>query len=175
MTCTSSSFEYLSSRRSSSLSSSIVQSSSSSSETTDIISQNELKIQKLLLELQDDLKKVKDCYNNSRDTWLSIQQQSLISSGENTHSRISKNNVMQAINNVHDEMQMYRIALEKIAQVRQLQIEINNATKNHNDSNRNHTTRRGLADLLSHMAFTLTIWYGNDHDGNRVSLRIDQL
>jgi len=62
-------------------------------------------------------------------------------------------------------MEMYRAALTKIAQVRQLQIEITNATKHHSDVSRSHTTRRGLADLLSHMAYTLKIWYGNEQHG----------
>ncbi|CAF4757792.1 unnamed protein product [Rotaria sp. Silwood1] len=169
MTRTNNNSEYSSSRRSSSSSSSIAQ--SSSIETTDIISQNELKIQRLLLELQDDLKKTKECYNTSRDVWLSIQQQKIpTSSNENTNSQSLKNNLTEALTNVHNEIDMYRTALEKIAQVRQLQIEIANASKNHNDASRSHTTRRGLADLLSHMAYALKIWYGNednDHDTNK--------
>jgi hypothetical protein len=162
--------EHSSSRRSSS-SSTVVQSSTTDSK--DIISQNELTIQKLLLELQEDLKKTKECYNTSRDTWLSVQQpKSSTSSHENINSQSSKTTLTQALTNVHNEMDIYRTALEKISQVRQLQIEIANATKNHNDSNRNHTTRRGLADLLSHMAYVLKIWYGNEHNGNKVSLKI---
>ena len=54
-----------SSRRSSSSLSATTQ--SASNETKDIIKQNELTIQKLLLELQDDLKKTKEFYNTSRD------------------------------------------------------------------------------------------------------------
>ncbi|UJR22246.1 hypothetical protein I4U23_025307 [Adineta vaga] len=137
-------------------------------DSKDVITQNELTIQKLLLELQDDLKKTKNQYNTSRDIWVTIQQQqkSSTSSNENTISQSSKHNLTQALTNVHNEMDMYRTALEKIAQVRQLQIEISQASKNHNDTNRNHTTRRGLADFLSHMAYSLKIWYGNEQNNS---------
>lgn len=171
MTRTNNTSEYSSSRRSSSSSTIITQ--SSSTEAKDVIGQNELKIQKLLLELQDDLKKTKECYNTSRDAWLSVQQQkSSTSSNENTISHSSKTTVNEALSNVQSEIEMYKTALDKIAQVRHLQIEIANASKHHTDANRSHTTRRGLADLLSHMAYALKIWYGdgiNDHDSNRVS------
>jgi len=178
MTRTNNSSEHSSSRRSSSSSSSAtVQSQSSSTEAKEIINQNELTIQKLLLELQNDLKKTKEYYNTSHDAWLSIQKQkSSTSSHENSQS--SKNHLTQALTNVQNETAMYRTALEKIAQVRQLQIEIATATKNHNDATRNHTTRRGLADLLSHMAYTLKIWYGNEHNGrgvHKVSCILDNL
>lgn len=167
MTRSNTNSEYLSSRRSSSSLSATLQ-SSTTTDSKDIITQNELTIQKLLLELQDDLKKTKDQYNISRDAWLAIQQQK--SSNENTTSQSSKQNMNQALANVHNEMDMYRTALAKIAQVRQLQIEIANASKHHNDTNRSHTTRRGLADFLSHMAYSLKIWYGNEQYGtNRVS------
>jgi hypothetical protein len=165
--------EHSSSRRSSSSSSATTE--SSSNETNDIIHQNELTIQKRLLELQDDLKKTKEYYNTSRDAWLSVQQQkSSTSSNENTNSQLAKNNLTHALSNVQNEMEMYRTALTKIAEVRQLQIEIANASKNHHDINRSHTTRRGLADLLSHMAYSLKIWYGNEHNGrgtHKVSFR----
>lgn len=128
------------------------------------MNQNELTIQKLLLELQDDLKKTKEYYNISRDGWLSIQQQQN-SLNENTNSQSIKTNLTQSLTNVQNEMDMYRTALNKIAQVQQLQIEIANASKNPNDINRTHTTRRGLADLLSHMAYALKICYGNEHNG----------
>jgi hypothetical protein len=171
MTRTNNNSEHSSSRRSSSSSSTFTQ--SSSTDAKDIIDQNELTIQKLLLELQDDLKKTKEYYNTSRDAWLCIQQdKSSTSSNENTNSHSSKTNLTQALGNVQNEMEMYRTALAKIAQVRQSQIEIANATKIHNDTNRSHTTRRGLADLLSHMAYALKIWYGNEHSGhgtNKVS------
>jgi len=150
-----------SSRRSSSSLSATTQ--STSNETKDIIHQNELTIQKLLLELQDDLKKTKEYYNTSRDAWLSIQQQK--SSNEHTNSQSPKTNLTQALGNVQNEMEMYRTALKKIAEVRQLQIEIATASKNHHDVDRSHTTRRGLADLLAHMAYGLKIWYGNEHHG----------
>jgi hypothetical protein len=168
MTRTNNNSEHSSSRRSSSSLSAIAQ--SSSTEAKDIINQNELTIQKLLLELQNDLKKTKDHYNTSRDAWLSIQQQK--SSNENINSQSSKNTLTQALTNVQNEMHMYRTALDKIAQVRRSQIEIANASKNHNDTNRSHTTRRGLADLLSHMAYALQIWYGNEHNNsNKVSFK----
>ncbi|CAF0734417.1 unnamed protein product [Adineta ricciae] len=161
--------EHSPSRTSSSSSSAIAQ--PSSTEPKDIINQNELTIQKLLLELQDDLKQTKDCYNQSRDAWLSIQQQqqqqkSSTSPNENLNSQSIKSNVSQALTNVQNEIEMYKTALSKISQVRQLQIEITNVTKNHLDINRSHTTRRGLADLLSHMAYVLKIWYGSEHTGN---------
>jgi hypothetical protein len=138
----------------------------SSTEPKDIINQNELAIQKLLLELQDDLKQTKECYNSSRDAWLSIQQKSSTSPNENTNSQSAKTNLTHALTNVQNEINMYKTALEKISQVRQFQIEIANVTKNHIDVNRSHTTRRGLADLLSHMAYVLKIWYGSEHTGN---------
>lgn len=161
--------EHSPSRTSSSSSSAIAQ--PSSTEPKDIINQNELTIQKLLLELQDDLKQTKECYNQSRDGWLSIQQQqqqqkSSTSPNENLNSQSVKSNVSQALTNVQNEIEMYKTALSKISQVRQLQIEIANVTKNHLDTNRTHTTRRGLADLLSHMAYVLKIWYGSEHTGN---------
>ncbi|CAF0770784.1 unnamed protein product [Adineta ricciae] len=162
MTRSSTNSECLSSRRSSSSLSATLQ-SSTTTDSKDIITQNELSIQKLLLELQDDLKKTKDQYNISRDAWLAIQQQK--SSNENTTSQSSKQNMNQALAHVHNEMDMYRTALAKIAQVRKLQIEIVNASKNPNDTNRSHTTRRGLADFLSHMAYSLKIWYGNEQNG----------
>ena len=153
------------SRTSSSSSSAVAQ--PSSTEPKDIINQNELTIQKLLLELQDDLKKTKEYYNSSRDAWLSIQQKNLQHHQMKIHnSQSSKNNLTQALTNVQNEIEMYRTALAKISQVRQLQIEIANVTKIHIDANRSHTTRRGLADLLSHMAYVLKIWYGNEHNGN---------
>lgn len=138
----------------------------------DVIAQNELTIQKLLLELQDDLKGTKEQYNTSRDVWLTIQQQrSSTSPNENNGAQSSKQSLTQALSNVHNEMDMYRTALAKIAQVRQLQIEIANASKVQNDTTRTHTTRRGLADLLSHMAYSLRVWYGSEHnDAPRVSL-----
>jgi len=177
MTRTNTNSEHSSSRRSSSSLSATAQ--SASNETKNIINQNELTIQKLLLELQDDLKKTKECYNTSRDAWLSIQQQkSSTSSNENINSQSPKHNLTQALNNVQNEMEMYQTALSKIAQVRQLQIEIANASKNHNDVDRSHTTRRGLADLLSHMAYSLKIWYGNEHTGrgvHKVSFRLNSL
>jgi hypothetical protein len=177
MTRTNNNSEQSSSRRSSSSLSATAQ--SLTNETNDIIHQNELTIQKRLLELQDDLKKTKEYYNTSRDAWLSVQQQkSPISSNENTNSHSAKNNLTQALSNVQNEMEMYRTALTKIAEVRQLQIEIANASKNHNDVDRRHTTRRGLADLLSHMAYALKIWYGNEHNGrgtHKVSFRLDNL
>jgi hypothetical protein len=156
--------EHSPSRTSSSSSSAIAQ--PSSTEPKDIVNQDELTIQKLLLELQDDLKQTKDYYNASRDSWLSIQQKSSISSNENTNSQSSKTNLTQSLTNVQNEIDMYKTALSKISQVRQLQIEIANVTKNHIDVNRSHTTRRGLADLLSHMAYVLKIWYGSEHSGN---------
>src|SRR5690349_4052834 len=135
MTRTRNNSEHSSSRRSS---------SSVSTESKDVIKQNELTIQKLLFELQDDLKKTKDYYNTSRDAWLAIQhQKSSTSPNENTSSQSAKNNLTQALHNVQNEMDMYRTALEKVAQVRQLQIEIANTTKNHHDTSRAHTTRRG--------------------------------
>lgn len=154
------------SRTSSSSSSAIAQ--SSSTEPKDIINQNELTIQKLLLELQDDLKQTKECYNTSRDSWLSIEQQlkSTTLSDENKNSHLSKTNITQTLKNVENEMEVYKNALSKISQIRQLQIDIYNITKNHTDINRNHITRRGLADLLSHMAYVLKVWYGNEHTGN---------
>lgn len=162
------------SRTSSSSSSAIAQ--PSSTEPKDIINQNELTIQKLLLELQDDLKQTKECYNDSRDAWLSIQQQqqqkSSASPNENIGAPSLKSNVAQALTNVQNEITMYKTALSKISQVRQLQIEITNVTKTHIDTTRSHTTRRGLADLLSHMAYVLKIWYGSEHTGscaNKVS------
>lgn len=164
------------SRTSSSSSSAVAQ--PSSTEPKDIINQNELTIQKLLLELQDDLKQTKDCYNASRDAWLSIQQKSSTSPNENNNSQSGKTNLTQALTNVQNEIDMYKTALEKISQVRQLQIEIANVTKNHIDINRTHTTRRGLADLLSHMAYVLKIWYGNEHTGNssnKVKNKIDSI
>jgi hypothetical protein len=177
MTRTNNNSEHSSSRRSSSSLS--ANAHSASNETKDIINQNELTIQKLLLELQNDLKKTKEYYNTSRDAWLSIQQQkSSTSSNENANSQAAKNNLTQALSNVQNEKEMYQTALTKIAEVRQLQIEIANATKNHNDVNRSHTTRRGLADLLSHMAYSLKIWYGNEHNGrgtHKVSFRSDNL
>ena len=173
MTRTNNTSEHSSSRRSSSSSSAIAR--SSSAEAKDIINQNELTIQKLLLDLQNDLKKTKEYYNTSRDAWLSTQQEkSSTSANENTNSHSSKNNLTQALGNVQNEMEMYRTALAKIAQVRQLQIEIANVPKVHNDASRSHTTRRGLADLLSHMAYALKIWYGNEHNGHgtkKVSFR----
>lgn len=182
MTRTNNNCERPSSRRSSSSLSTTTTTTttnhSASNETKDVITQNELTIQKLLLELQDDLKKTKDCYNTSRDAWLSVQQHrsstsSSSSSNENTASQASKNNVTQALGNVHNEMDMYQTALKKIAEVRRLQIEIANAAKSRNDADRNQTTRRGLADLLSHMAYGLKIWYGNEHHGraaNKVTI-----
>ncbi|CAF0929658.1 unnamed protein product [Adineta steineri] len=165
MTRTNTNSEYSSTRRSSSSLSTIIP--STSNESKDVITQNELTIQKLLLELQDDLKQTKDHYNISRDAWLSIQQQiTSTSPNENTNLQSSKTNLTQALTNVQNEMNIYRTALEKIAQVRQLQIEIANVSKNHNDTNRSHTTRRGLADLLSHMAYALKIWYGNEHNSS---------
>jgi hypothetical protein len=161
------------SRTSSSSSSAIAQ--PSSTEPKDIINQNELTIQKLLLELQDDLKQTKECYNASRDAWLSVQQKSSTSPNENNNSQLAKTNLTHALTNVQNEIDMYKTALEKISQVRQLQIEIANVTKNHIDANRSHTTRRGLADLLSHMAYVLKIWYGSEHSGNcsnKVSTRV---
>ena len=158
------------SRTSSSSSSAVAH--ASSTEPKDIINHNELAIQKLLLELQDDLKKTKDCYNASRDAWLAIQHQQKSTHDHSNGSTSSKGNIGQALSNVHDEIEMYRTALSKISQVRQLQIEIANVTKNQLDTNRTHTTRRGLADLLSHMAYVLKIWYGNEHSGqssNKVS------
>ena len=152
------------SRTSSSSSSAIAQ--PSSTEPKDIINQNEIVIQKLLLELQDDLKQTKDCYNTSRDAWLSLQSKASISSNENSNGQSAKSSILQAQSNVQKEIDMYKTALEKIFQVRQLQIEIANVTKNHIDVHRSHTTRRGLADLLSHMAYVLKIWYGNEHSGN---------
>lgn len=167
--------EYSSSRRSSSSLSTIAQ--SATNDTKDIVNQKELIIQKLLLELQDDLKKTKECYNTSHDAWLSIQQQkSPSSSNENTNSQSAKTNLTQSLSNVQNEMEIYRTALTKIAEVRQLQIDIVNASKNHNDVNRSHTTRRGLADFLSHMAYGLKIWYGNEHNSrgtHKVSFRYD--
>jgi hypothetical protein len=167
MTRTNNNNEHSPSRTSSSSSSAAI-AQSSSTEPKDIINQNELTIQNLLLELQDDLKKTKDNYNSSRDTWISIQQQqtSSTSPNENNNSQSSKTNLTQALTNVQNEIDMYKTALSKISQVRQLQIEITNVTKNHIDVNRSHTTRRGLADLLSHMAYVLKIWYGNEHIGN---------
>ena len=150
------------SRTSSSSSSAVGQSSSTDSK--EIIAQNELTIQKLLLELQDDLKKTKDCYNSSRDAWLAVQH--VKSTHENSNS---KSNLQQALTNVQNEIEMYKTALSKISQVRQLQIEIANVTKNQLDHNRSHTTRRGLADLLSHMAYVLKIWYGNDQNNSTSS------
>ena len=154
---------------------------SSSTEPKDIINQNELTIQKLLLELQDDLKKTKEYYNASRDAWLSIQHQQQQSSAstydENTNSQSSKANLTQALTNVQNEIDMYKTALSKISQIRQLQINIANVTKNHTDVNRSHSARRGLADLLSHMAYVLKIWYGSEHTGNcsnKVSFRKNQ-
>ena len=171
MTRTNNVSEHSPSRTSSSSSSAIAQ--PSSTEPKDIINQNELTIQKLLLELQDDLKKTKECYTTSRDAWLSIQQpKSSTSSNENPTSQTSKANLTQALGDVQSEIEMYRTALSKISQVRQLQIEIANVTKSQIDVNRTHTTRRGLADLLSHMAYVLKIWYGNEHSGhcsNKVS------
>lgn len=165
MTRTNNVSEHSPSRTSSSSSSAIAQ--PSSTEPKDIINQNELTIQKLLLELQDDLKKTKECYTTSRDAWLSIQQpKSTTSSNENPTSQTSKANLTQALGDVQSEIEMYRTALSKISQVRQLQIEIANVTKSQIDVNRTHTTRRGLADLLSHMAYVLKIWYGNEHSGN---------
>ena len=165
MTRTNNVSEHSPSRTSSSSSSAIAQ--PSSTEPKDIINQNELTIQKLLLELQDDLKKTKECYNVSREAWLSIQQpKSSTSSNENPTSQTSKGNLTQALGDVQTEIEMYRTALSKISQVRQLQIEIANVTKSQIDVNRTHTTRRGLADLLSHMAYVLKIWYGNEHSGN---------
>lgn len=153
-----------SSRRSSSSLSATTQ--STSNETKDLVDQNELTIQKLLLELQDDLKKTKEYYNTSRELWVSIQQQqSSTSSNENTSSQSPKNTLSQALGNVQNEMEIYRTALKKIAEVRQLQVEIANASKNHSDNERSHTTRRGLADLLAHMAYGLRIWYGTEHHG----------
>ena len=58
------------------------------------------------------------------------------------------------------------ILLSKISQIRQLQIDIANVTKNHIDITRSHSTRRGLADLLSHMAYVLKVWYGSEYNGN---------
>ncbi len=175
MTRTNTNSEQSLSRRSSPALSAIAQ--SSSNETKDIISQNELTIQKLLLELQDDLKRTKECYNTSRDAWLAIQQQKTpTSTNENANSQLPKSHLTQALSNVQNEMEMYRAALTKIAEVRQLQIEIANVSKNHNDVNRSHTTRRGLADLLSHIAYSLKIYYGNEHHGrgtHRVSFRPD--
>lgn len=169
MTRTNHNSEHSSSRRSSSSLSTIAQSTTNN--TKDVISQNELTIQKLLLDLQDDLKKTKECYNTSRDAWLSIQQQkssstssSSSSSNENNNSQSAKTNLTQALSNVQNEMEMYRTALTKIAEVRQLQIDIVNASKNHNDANRSHTTRRGLADFLAHIAYGLKIWYGNEQN-----------
>ncbi|CAF1047993.1 unnamed protein product [Adineta steineri] len=161
-----SNIEHSPSHTSSSSSSAVAQ--PSSTEPKDIINQNELTIQKLLLELQDDLKQTKECYNSSRDAWLSIQQQqkSSTSPNENINSQSSKTNLTQALTNVQNEINMYKTALAKISQVRQLQIEIANVTKNHIDVSRSHTTRRGLADLLSHMAYVLKIWYGSEHSGN---------
>lgn len=144
--------------------SSTVSHTTSNNDGKEIISQNELTIQKLLLELQDDLKKTKDCYNSSRDAWLAVQQ--VKSTHENSNS---KGNLQQALTNVQNEIEMYKTALSKISQVRQLQIEITNVTKNQLDHNRCHTTRRGLADLLSHMAYVLKIWYGNDQNGTTAS------
>jgi hypothetical protein len=173
MTRTNNNSEHSPSRTSSSSSSAIAQ--PSSTEPKDIINQNELTIQKLLLELQDDLKKTKECYNSSRDAWLSIQQPSTASLKssttltENPNGQSSKSHVTEALSNVQDEIEMYRTALSKISQVRQLQIEIANVTKNQIDTNRNHTTRRGLADLLSHMAYVLKIWYGNEHSNTNVN------
>jgi len=168
MTRTNNNVEHSPSRTSSSSSSAIAQ--PSSTEPKDIIHQNELTIQKLLLELQDDLKQTKECYNASRDAWLSTQQQqqqkSSTSPNENTNSQSPKTNLTQALTNVQNEINMYKTALSKISEVRQLQIEIANVTKNHIDVNRNHTTRRGLADLLSHMAYVLKIWYGSEHTAN---------
>ncbi len=164
MTRTNNNIEHSPSCTSSSSSSAIAQ--PSSTEPKDIINQNELTIQKLLLELQDDLKQTKECYNESRDAWLSIQQKSSTSPNENTNSQLAKTTLSQALTNVHNEIDMYKTALAKISQVRQLQIEIANVTKNHIDVNRSHTTRRGLADLLSHMAYVLKIWYGSEHAGN---------
>ena len=153
-----------SSRRSSSSLSATTQ--SASNETKDLIDQNELTIQKLLLELQDDLKKTKEYYNTSRELWVSIQQQqSSASLNENASSQSSKNTLGQALGNVQNEMEIYRTALKKIAEVRQLQVEIANASKNPSDNERSHTTRRGLADLLAHMAYGLRIWYGTEHHG----------
>lgn len=164
MTRTNNNLDHSPSRTSSSSSSAIAQ--PSSTEPKDIINQNENVIQKLLLELQDDLKQTKECYNASREAWLSLESKSSISSNENNHSQSPKSNLIQAQNNVQQEIEMYKTALEKIFQVRQLQIEIANVTKNHIDVHRTHTTRRGLADLLSHMAYVLKIWYGNEHSGN---------
>lgn len=143
------------SRRSSSSSSALQ--SNSSTDPKEIINQNELTIQKLLLELQNDLKKTKECYNASRDAWLAVQQ---------VNSSHEHGNVHQALSNVQKEIEIYKTALAKISQVRQLQIEIANVTKNQADQNRPQTTRRGLADLLSHMAYVLKIWYGNDQNGS---------
>ncbi|CAF0734525.1 unnamed protein product [Adineta ricciae] len=125
--------EHSPSRTSSSSSSAIAQ--PSSTEPKDIINQNELTIQKLLLELQDDLKQTKECYNQSRDAWLSIQQQqqqqkSSTSPNENLNSQSIKSNVSQALTNVQNEIEMYKTALSKISQVRQLQIEITNCDVN---------------------------------------------
>ena len=164
MTRTNNNLDHSPSRTSSSSSSAIAQ--PSSTEPKDIINQNENVIQKLLLELQDDLKQTKECYNASRDAWLSLESKSSISSNENNHSQSAKTNLNQAQNNVQQEIDMYKTALDKIFQVRQLQIEIANVTKNHIDVHRTHTTRRGLADLLAHMAYVLKIWYGNEHSGN---------
>lgn len=164
MTRTNPNLDHSPSRTSSSSSSVIAQ--SSSTEPKDIINQNELTIQKLLLELQDDLKQTKDCYNASRDAWLVAQQKTSISSSENSHLTNGKDHLSQAIANVQNEIDIYKKSLEKITQIRQLQIEIAHVTKTHLDVNRNHTTRRGLADLLAHMAYVLKIWYGSEHPEN---------
>jgi hypothetical protein len=112
--------EHSSSRRSSSSLSTIPQQTASTSssllnESKDIINQNELTIQKLLLELQDDLKKTKEYHNISRDGWLSIQQQQQNSLNENTNSQSIRTNLTQSLTNVQNEMDMYRTALKKIA------------------------------------------------------------
>lgn len=164
MTRTNNNLDHSPSRTSSSSSSAVAQ--PSSTEPKDIVNQNEISIQKLLLDLQDDLKQTKDCYNTSRDAWLSIEHKSSTASHENGNSQSAKTNLTEALSNVQTEIDMYKTALEKIFQVRQLQIEIANVTKNHIDVHRSHTTRRGLADLLSHMAYVLKIWYGTDHSGN---------
>ncbi|CAF1655673.1 unnamed protein product, partial [Didymodactylos carnosus] len=131
-------------------------------DTKDIIANNELTIQKLLLELQDDLKKTKSCYNQSRDSWLGIQNASKVTT-DNNQTATTKLVIANALDNVKNEISMYRLALDKISQVRNLQIQIANVTKNNIDINRSHTTRRGLADLLSHMAYVLAIFYGNEN------------
>ncbi|CAF1610101.1 unnamed protein product [Rotaria magnacalcarata] len=162
MTRTNPNIEHSPSRTSSSSSSAIAQ--SSSTEPKDIINQNELTIQNLLLELQDNLKETKECYNVSRDAWISIDEQQ--KSDENTKSQLLKATITQTLTNVENEIDTYKKALSKINQIRQLQIDIFNVTKNHIDINRTQITRRGLADLLSHMAYVLKVWYGNERLGN---------